>query len=232
MRIIASSARCWRSWRSRVAPAGPSTAADASTTRMQAIARTSSFRSAPTTIRKRCSSSHSPVAARVRTLSYGVLEELRRTEIVIHGQRRRLIDEVDLITGVSGGAVPARSPMRCTASGCSPSTSSASSSATCRATSSAAPSTRSTGGSTSAARAGRSELAAEYYDEILFEGATFGDLLARQGPVAVANGTDISTGYRILVLPERLRPAVLGPHKVRLSRAAATSSAVPVVLRR
>ena len=42
--------------------------------------------------------------------------------------------------------------------------------------------------------AGRSELAAEYYDEILFEGATFGDLLTKQGPVAVANGTDISTG--------------------------------------
>ena len=166
---------------------------------------------------------------RAAALSYGVLEELRRTEITIDGQRRRLIDEVDIITGVSGGALR-RSRMRCTETGSSPSTSSASSSATFRATSSSAPSTRSTGGSTSAARAGRSELAAEYYDEILFEGATFGDLLAKQGPVAVANGTDISTGYRFSFYQNDFDLLCSDLNKVRLSRAAATSSAVPVVL--
>ena len=69
---------------------------------------------------------------RAAAFSYGVLEELRRTEIVVNGQRRRLIDEVDMITGVSGGASP-RSRMPCTATGCSPSTSRGSSSATWRA---------------------------------------------------------------------------------------------------
>ena len=44
---------------------------------------------------------------RASAFSYGVLEQLRRTEIVIDGQRRRLIDEVDLITGVSGGSFTA-----------------------------------------------------------------------------------------------------------------------------
>ncbi len=44
---------------------------------------------------------------RAAAFSYGVLEELRRTEVVIDGQRRRLIDEVDLITGVSGGSFTA-----------------------------------------------------------------------------------------------------------------------------
>ncbi len=44
---------------------------------------------------------------RAAAFSYGVLEELRRTEIVVNGQRRRLIDEVDLITGVSGGSFTA-----------------------------------------------------------------------------------------------------------------------------
>ena len=44
---------------------------------------------------------------RAAALSYGVLEELRRTEIVVDGQRRRLVDEVDLITGVSGGSFTA-----------------------------------------------------------------------------------------------------------------------------
>ena len=78
--------------------------------------------------------------------------------------------------------------------------------------------------------AGRSELAAEYYDEILFEGATYADLLAKQGPVAVANGTDISTGYRFSFYQNDFDLMCSDLGKVRLSRAAATSSAVPVVL--
>ena len=44
---------------------------------------------------------------RAAAFSYGVLEELRRTEIVVGGQRRGLIDEVDVITGVSGGSFTA-----------------------------------------------------------------------------------------------------------------------------
>ena len=44
---------------------------------------------------------------RAAAFSYGVLEELRRTEIVVDGQRRRLIDEVDMLTGVSGGSFTA-----------------------------------------------------------------------------------------------------------------------------
>ena len=38
---------------------------------------------------------------RAAALSYGVLEELRRVEFITEeGKKRRLIDEVDLITGV------------------------------------------------------------------------------------------------------------------------------------
>ena len=165
---------------------------------------------------------------RAAAFSYGVLEELRRTEIVVDGQRRRLIDEVDVITGVSGGASP-RSPTRSTAIGCSPSTRSGSSSATCRARCSRALNPfnwpKFIGGS-----AGRSELAAEYYDEILFEGATFGDLLDKQAPVAIATGTDISTGSRLAFFQQDFDLLCSDLNKVRLSRAAATSSAVPVVL--
>jgi NTE family protein len=46
---------------------------------------------------------------RAAAFSYGVLEELRRTEVVVDGQHRRLLDEVDLITGVSGGSFTALS---------------------------------------------------------------------------------------------------------------------------
>src|SRR5207244_812668 len=44
---------------------------------------------------------------RAAALSYGVLEELARTEIVWEGQHRRLLDEVDTISSVSGGSFTA-----------------------------------------------------------------------------------------------------------------------------
>jgi NTE family protein len=44
---------------------------------------------------------------RAAAFSYGVLEELRDTEINWDGQRRRLLDEVDVISSVSGGSLPA-----------------------------------------------------------------------------------------------------------------------------
>ena len=44
---------------------------------------------------------------RAAALSYGVLEELARTQIVWEGQHRRLLDEVDYISAVSGGSFTA-----------------------------------------------------------------------------------------------------------------------------
>src|SRR5689334_20839634 len=44
---------------------------------------------------------------RAAAFSYGVLEYLRRTEIVSPKGRGRLIDQVDIITGVSGGSFTA-----------------------------------------------------------------------------------------------------------------------------
>lgn len=78
---------------------------------------------------------------------------------------------------------------------------------------------------------GRSELAAEYYDEILFGGATFGDLLDRTDvPVVIATGTDLSTGARPAFLQNDFDLLCTDLSKFRLARAAATSSAVPVLL--
>ena len=166
---------------------------------------------------------------RAAAFSYGVLEELRRTEIVVDGQHRRLIDEVDLITGVSGGSFTALSYalygdrlfseyeqrfLKHDVQG-----------AITGRTLNPFNWWKFVGGS-----AGRSELAAEYYDEILFEGATFGDLLDRPGPVAVATGTDLSTGSRLAFFQNDFDLLCSDLNKVRLSRAAATSSAVPIVL--
>lgn len=41
---------------------------------------------------------------RAEALAYGVLEELRDTEVLIDGKPRRLLDEIDLISSVSGGS--------------------------------------------------------------------------------------------------------------------------------
>jgi NTE family protein len=166
---------------------------------------------------------------RAAALSYGVLEELRRTEIVIDGQRRRLIDEVDVITGVSGGSFTALAYalygdrlfseyeqrfLKRDVQG-----------TLVKRTLNPFNWWKFVGGS-----AGRSELAAEYYDEILFEGATYADLLTRQAPVAVVSGTDISTGSRLAFYQQDFDLLCSDLNKVRLARAAATSSAVPVVL--
>jgi NTE family protein len=166
---------------------------------------------------------------RAAAFSYGVLEELRRTEIVVNGQHRRLIDEVDLITGVSGGSFTAlayalygdRMFSEYEARFLKRDVEGALLSRTLN------PFNwwRFIGGS-----AGRSELAAEYYDEILFEGATFGDLLDKPGPVAIATGTDLSTGSRLAFFQNDFDLLCSDLNKVRLSRAAASSSAVPVVL--
>lgn len=166
---------------------------------------------------------------RAAAFSYGLLEELRRTNILVNGQQRRLIDEVDLMMGVSGGSFTALAYalhgeqlfseyeerfLKRNVQGTLFS----------RALN---PFNwyKFIGGS-----AGRSELAADYYDEILFEGATFGDLLDKQGPVAIATGTDLSTGSRFAFYQNDFDLICSDLNSIRLSRAAATSSAVPIVL--
>ena len=165
---------------------------------------------------------------RAAAFSYGVLEELRATEIIVEGQRRRLIDEVDLITGVSGGSFTALAYalygerlfseyesrfLKRNVQG-----------ALLRRTLNPFNWWKCIGA------AGRSELAADYYDEILFEGATFGDLIDKPGPVAIATGTDLSTGSRFVFFQNDFDLICSDLNKVRLSRAAAASSAVPIVL--
>jgi NTE family protein len=166
---------------------------------------------------------------RAAALSYGVLEELRRTPITAYGHTHPLIDEVDLIAGVSGGSFTALSYAlygdrlfteyvprflkrdvqgELFARALNPSN------------------WRRLG----SAGYGRSELAADYYDEILFNGATFADLIDRDTPVALVTGTDLSTGARFEFSQDHFDLFCSDLGSVRLARAAATSSAVPVVL--
>ena len=168
---------------------------------------------------------------RAAAFSYGVLEFLRNTEIVgPEGNQSRLLDHVGVITGVSGGSITALSYglygdklfddyqqrfLKRDVQGelifrtLSP-----------------------TYWISLLSRGwGRSELAADLYDEILFNGATFGDLNRGKGPFIIVSATDISTGARLPFTQDYFDVLCSDLSAVRLSRAAAASSAVPVVFR-
>jgi len=167
---------------------------------------------------------------RAAAFSFGVLELLRRTEVVgPQGNKVRLLDAVDVITGVSGGSFTAlayglygdklfdeyeKRFLKRDVQGellkraLSPGN----------------------WGALSSLGYGRSELAADLYDEILFNGATFGDLDRGSGPLVMASATDITSGSRVVFTQNIFNAFCSDLNGVRLSRAAAASSAVPVVL--
>lgn len=167
---------------------------------------------------------------RAAAFSYGVLEFLRNTEVVLaNGAQVRLLDAVGIITGVSGGSFTALAYglygdklfadyeqrfLKRDVQG----------ELVARALS---PWNWTYLGSTGW---GRSELAAELYDEILFNGATFADLHRSDGPYIFATATDISTGARLVFSQDHFDVLCSDLAAVRLSRAAAASSAVPLVL--
>jgi NTE family protein len=167
---------------------------------------------------------------RAAAFSYGVLEFLRRTEIVGPlGNKGRLLDAVDVITGVSGGSFTALAYglygdklftdyeqrfLKRNVQG----------ELIARALNPLY------WGDLSSTAWGRSELAAQLYDEILFNGATFADLDRGDGPFVLASATDISTGARVTFNQNIFNALCSDLDAVRLSRAAAASSAVPVVL--
>jgi NTE family protein len=167
---------------------------------------------------------------RAAAFSYGVLEFLRHTEVVgPKGNRKRLLDLVDIITGVSGGSFTAlayglygerlfddyeKRFLKRNVQG------------------------------EIIARVlnpwnwpslwsrtwGRSELAAKLYDKVLFEGATFADLNRGSGPFISVSATDITNGSRVSFTQGLFDGLCSNLGAVSLSRAAAASSAVPVAL--
>jgi NTE family protein len=167
---------------------------------------------------------------RAAAFSYGVLEVLRRTEATgPKGNRVRLLDTVDAITGVSGGSFTALAYglygeklfdsyeqrfLKRNVQG---------ELATRLFMPTNWPALLSDAW-------GRSEMAANLYDEILFENATFGDLAKRPGPFIGVMTTDITTGSRVGFTQQMFDVMCSDLSPVRLSRAAAASSAVPLVL--
>jgi NTE family protein len=166
---------------------------------------------------------------RAAALGYGVMEELRRTDVMIHGQKRRLLDEVDVISAVSGGSLPAAYyglrgdktfdefeskvlyrnlehdlVMRIL--------------------------TPTNWFRLGSGTFGRSDLFAEIYDDNVFDHATFADLKKAGGPFVVINGTDITTGARFSFTQEYFDAICADLSKMTLGRAIATTTALPPLL--
>jgi NTE family protein len=166
---------------------------------------------------------------RAAALSYGVLEELRKTEVVIDGNKRRLLDEIDAISSVSGVSFTAgyyglfgdrifedfeSKFLKKNIQGAlllgvlNPINWFKIFSGTF----------------------GRSDQSAEYYDKHVFEGKTFGDMAARKGPVIFINATDMSYGTRLAFTQDVFDLICSDLSHYPVARAAAASSAVPMAL--
>lgn len=167
--------------------------------------------------------------SRAAALAFGVVEELARHEIDWRGTRKRLIDEVDIVYGVSGGSILAaywslggdtilnEFPARFLARNIQQ---------------------RLMDDLTSfgnlwrlgSPRFGRGDLLAEFLDKSLFEGATFATLAqSRKGPFAVISAADLSNGTRFDFVQEYFDLLCSDLGSFPLARAVAASSAVPVV---
>jgi NTE family protein len=77
--------------------------------------------------------------------------------------------------------------------------------------------------------ANRTDLAVELYDEEIFRGATFADLDAAGGPYLQINSTDLAQGSRFTFVQPQFDLLCSDLHPVQVARAVAASSAVPVL---
>ena len=161
---------------------------------------------------------------RAAALAYGVLEELRDTTVMIDGQPRRLLDEVDTISSVSGGSFTSayyglygerifedfedeflkRDVEQELFQGLM--------------------NPLLWFGST-----GRTEMAVKLYEEQVFHGATFADMQRADGPLILINASDLGFGVRFSFVQEYFDLLCSDIASFPVARAVTASSAVPLV---
>ncbi len=166
---------------------------------------------------------------RAAALAYGVLEHLAHTEIIREEKRQRLLDEVDIISSVSGGSFTSayyalygdrifsdfeRQFLKRDVQG---------------------ELTRKMLAPVNLVRAsspkfGRIDLVAEYLDEEIFHHGSYGDLV-KQGrrPFVMINASDMSLGTRFEFTQDQFDLLCSDLSSFPLARAVAASSAVPIL---
>ena len=163
---------------------------------------------------------------RAAAFAFGVLQTLADSQIIINGQKRRLLDEVDAISSVSGGSFTAayyglfkdrifedfeskflkyNVQSELTRRVFSPFS----------------------WPKLASLHFDRSDLAAEYYDELLFENKTFQDFIAAKGPLIAINATNVALESQFTFIGEEFGPICSDLASYPVSRAVTASSAVP-----
>jgi NTE family protein len=163
---------------------------------------------------------------RASALAYGVLKELRDTEIVLSGKKVRLLDAVSTISSVSGGSFTSayyglygerifedyeERFLRKDIDGY-------------LGFNLFRPSDLFRLWFT---RYSRSDMAMDVYDRQVFDGATFADLQAKSGPMLNINATDIDVGTVFTFMQPEFDVICGDLSKLRVSTAVTASSAVP-----
>lgn len=164
---------------------------------------------------------------RAAALSYGVLQELRDTQVMSRGRPVRLLDEVDSISSVSGGSFTAayyglfgdrlfkdyeRIFLRQSIQGVlisklfNPEY----------------------WWRSAFTGFDRTEMAVEYYDSHIFEGKIFADIRLKDGPYIEINATDLGGGYRFSFIQGQFDLLCSDLDAFPVARAVTASSAVPV----
>lgn len=161
---------------------------------------------------------------RAAALAYGVLKELRDTPVVSDGRDLRLLDEVKSISSVSGGSFTAAYYglhgdgifedfedvfLRQNVEG-----------SLLRRVLNPLRWFGSTG---------RTEVAVDYYDNTVFKGATFADMLRHSGPMILINASDFSYGVRFSFVQDYFNLLCSDLSSFAVARAVTASSAVPVL---
>ncbi len=167
---------------------------------------------------------------RAAALSYGIMEALRDTEIDINGNRVSLLQEVDVISSISGGSFPAAyyalkpgqffdefpdkflyKEIESDLMG--------------------AAFLPGNWFKLAGSSFGRSDLAAQYYDENVFGGATYADIISqRRRPFVILNATDMSSGQQFSFIQDQFDLLCSDLSGLPVARAAASSSAFPGLL--
>ena len=161
---------------------------------------------------------------RAAALAYGVLEELRDTTIVIDGKPRRLLDETDIISSVSGGSFTSAyyglygdrifedfedGFLRRNIQG------------------------QLIRGLLNPlewlSSAGRTEMAVKLYEKEVFPGATFEDMKREGSPLVLINASDLGYGVRFSFVQEYFNLLCSDISDFPVARAVTASSAVPVL---
>jgi len=161
---------------------------------------------------------------RAAALSYGVLEELRDTSVYVDGQRRRLLDETDIISSVSGGSFTAAYFglygdrifedfedvfLKRDVQG-----------QLIRGLLNPLEWFR---------NAGRTEMAVNLYEKQVFHGATFADMKRADSPLILINASDLGYGVRFSFVQDFFNLLCSDISDFPVARAVTASSAVPIL---